>query len=171
MIQPSSSPGASSSLAFFQSVPVKTRRGGNRSHPGSTGFAAPRVAPPQPAPPQPAPAQPAPAPQQPPPAVQQDRFSDAALQAAIDAHLAGSISEAEAVYEQFVAARQLNTVAYTNLAAIRLNQAREPEAIALCGKPWSCGRTSRTPGLTWATPCCAASNMAKPAPVTNEPWP
>jgi len=63
--------------------------------------------------------------------VQQDRFSDAALQAAIDAHLAGSISEAEAVYEQFVAASQLNTVAYTNLAAIRLNQAREPEAIGL----------------------------------------
>ena len=112
---------------------MKTRRGGNRSHPGSTGFAAPRVAPPQPAPSQPLPAQPqgAPAVQQERPAVQPEPFSDAALQVAIDAHLAGSISEAEAVYEQFVAARQLNTVAYTNLAAIRLSQAREPEAIAL----------------------------------------
>jgi len=60
-----------------------------------------------------------------------DRFSDAALQAAIDAHLAGSVGEAEAVYEQFVANRHANTVAYTNLAAIRLDQGREPEAITL----------------------------------------
>ena len=50
---------------------------------------------------------------------------------AIDAHLAGSIGEAEAVYEQFVASRNANTVAYTNLAAIRLDQGREPEAITL----------------------------------------
>jgi predicted O-linked N-acetylglucosamine transferase (SPINDLY family) len=50
---------------------------------------------------------------------------------AIDAHLVGSIGEAEAVYEQFVSSRHANTVAYTNLAAIRLDQGREPEAITL----------------------------------------
>lgn len=60
-----------------------------------------------------------------------DRFSDAALQAAIDAHLAGCVGEAETVYEQFVAGCHRNTVAYTNLAAIRLDQGREPEAITL----------------------------------------
>ena len=67
-------------------------------------------------------------------ALPQDRFSDAALQAAIDAHLAGLVGEAETVYEQFVAGCQRNTVAYTNLAAIRLDQGREQEAITLWRK-------------------------------------
>jgi predicted O-linked N-acetylglucosamine transferase (SPINDLY family) len=58
-------------------------------------------------------------------------LSDAALQVAIDAHLAGRVAEAEAVYEQFVVHRSANTVAYTNLAAIRVDQGREPEAITL----------------------------------------
>lgn len=60
-----------------------------------------------------------------------DPFSDAALQSAIDAHLAGRIGEAEPVYEQFVGVSHRNTVAYTNLAAIRLDQGRERESIAL----------------------------------------
>jgi len=60
-----------------------------------------------------------------------DPFSDAALQTAIDAHLAGRIGEAEPVYEQFVGVSHRNTVAYTNLAAIRLDQGRERESIAL----------------------------------------
>ena len=108
-------------LVLFGWVQVKTRRGGNRRHPGSTGFASPRVAP----------LQPAPSRQHEILDIPLDRFSDAALQAAIDAHLAGSVGEAEAVYEQFVANRHTNTVAYTNLAAIRLDQGREPEAITL----------------------------------------
>ena len=108
-------------LVLFGWVQVKTRRGGKRRHPGSTGFASPRVPP----------LQPAPSRQHEILDIPLDRFSDAALQAAIDAHLAGSVGEAEAVYEQFVANRHTNTVAYTNLAAIRLDQGREPEAITL----------------------------------------
>jgi protein O-GlcNAc transferase len=108
-------------LVLFEWVQVKTRRGGKRRHPGSTGFASPRVPP----------LQPAPSRQHELLDITLDPFSDATLQAAIDAHLAGRVGEAEAVYEQFVANRHANTVAYTNLAAIRLDQGREPEAITL----------------------------------------
>ena len=60
-----------------------------------------------------------------------EALTDAVLQGAIDAHLAGRISEAEASYEQFIAADYPNTVAYTNLAAIRLDQGLEEQAIRL----------------------------------------
>jgi len=64
-------------------------------------------------------------------APQQDPCSDALLQVAIDAHLAGRAGEAETVYERFVAARHPNTVPYTNLAAIRLDQGLEQQAVEL----------------------------------------
>ena len=53
------------------------------------------------------------------------------LQAAIDVHLAGGAAEAAPIYQRFVDAAFPNSVAYTNLAAIRLDQGREPEAIIL----------------------------------------
>ena len=74
-------------LVLFEWVQVKTRRGGKRRHPGSTGFASPRVPP----------LQPAPSRQHELLDITLDPFSDATLQAAIDAHLAGRVGEAEAV--------------------------------------------------------------------------
>lgn len=61
----------------------------------------------------------------------EEGLTDAVLQGAIDAHLAGRISEAQPVYERFIAAQHPNTVAYTNLAAIRLDQGLEEQAIRL----------------------------------------
>ena len=58
-------------------------------------------------------------------------LSDPYLQEAIDVHLAGRAEDAEPIYQRFVAAHYPNSVAYTNLAAIRLDQGREEEAIAL----------------------------------------
>ena len=58
-------------------------------------------------------------------------LDDPYLQEAINAHLAGRPEEAASIYEQFVEARYPNSVAYTNLAAIRLDQGREDGAIAL----------------------------------------
>jgi protein O-GlcNAc transferase len=58
-------------------------------------------------------------------------LSDAALQRIIDRHLAGDLAAAETGYGYFVASGYANTVAYTNLAAIRLSQGRETEAEAL----------------------------------------
>lgn len=58
-------------------------------------------------------------------------LTDQFLQAGIDLHLAGSSDKAELIYQLFVEAGYANSVAYTNLAAIRLNQCREDDAIAL----------------------------------------
>ncbi len=61
----------------------------------------------------------------------QETLDNTILQAAIDLHLAGGAAEAAPIYQRFVDAGYPNSVAYTNLAAIRLDQGREQEAIAL----------------------------------------
>ena len=58
-------------------------------------------------------------------------LSDTYLQTAIDIHLAGRPKEAALIYERFVEAQYPNSVAYTNLAAIRLDQGQEDGAVAL----------------------------------------
>jgi predicted O-linked N-acetylglucosamine transferase (SPINDLY family) len=60
-----------------------------------------------------------------------DGLSDALLQQAIDLHLAGSTEAALPLYERFVAAGYANSVAYTNLAAIRLDHGLEQQAVEL----------------------------------------
>jgi len=58
-------------------------------------------------------------------------LNDAYLQTAIDIHLGGRPNEAKPIYERFIEAKYPNTVAYTNLAAILVDQGLEDRAIAL----------------------------------------